>query len=113
MKKILVLVALLGICLAVYGHAASEIANAKYTAKTKTLSFSFTHVVRDPAAHFIQGIQIRLNDVTIISQVASAQDTAEGGQFLYRVPNLKKGDVLDIILDCNKGGRNSRKMILN
>ena len=56
---------------------------------------------------------MRLNDVTIISQVASAQDTAEGGQFLYRVPNLKKGDVLDIILDCNKGGRNSRKMILN
>ncbi|HOZ02092.1 MAG TPA: hypothetical protein PLG20_09755 [Candidatus Syntrophosphaera sp.] len=112
MKRALLAIALLALCFAAFGHAAADI-DARYTAKTKTLSIAFTHNVKDPSTHFIQGIQVRLNDVTIISQVASAQDTAEGGQFLYRVPNLKKGDVLDIILDCNKGGRNSRKMILN
>lgn len=112
MKHLLVTLAVLTLVIGLSAHAASEI-TAKYTAKTKILTIAYNHSVKDPAAHFIQGIQVRLNDFTIISQVASAQDDASGGEFIYRIPNLKKGDVLDIILDCNKGGRLTRKMVLN
>ena len=111
MKHIVLLALMLALVVGIYAHAAADI-SANYTAKTRTLNISFDHSVKDPSTHFIQGIVVRLNDITIISQVCTAQETASGGEFVYRIPNLKKGDVLDIILDCNKGGRNSAKMVL-
>lgn len=112
MSKIVVLTFLLAFALSAWAHPASEI-YAKYSAETKTLTVSFDHVVKSASDHYIEGIQVRLNGVTIVSQVCSAQDTVNGGEFLYRIPNLKKGNTLEIILDCNKGGRKTTKMILN
>jgi hypothetical protein len=111
MKHILITLALLALAFGVFAHAPGDI-NASYTASNKTLNISFDHKVADAKLHFIQSIEVRLNDTMIISQVASAQDSAEGGSYIYRIPNLKKNDVLTITLICNKGGKKSASMIL-
>ncbi len=112
MKQLIVIIALLLLSLSAFAHPASDI-TAQYTAKSRTLSITFDHAVKDAAAHYIQGVQVRQGGITIISQVCTTQDTSLGGELLYKIPNLKKGDTLEIIMDCNKGGRKSIKMILN
>ncbi len=111
MKHLLMIVALLALAIGIHGHAASDI-QASYKAATQTLELGFDHDVKNPQNHFIQSIEIRLNGTMIISQVASAQDTASGGQYIYKIPNLKKNDKIEITLICNKGGKKTASMIL-
>ncbi|MBW6514350.1 MAG: hypothetical protein K0B87_06305 [Candidatus Syntrophosphaera sp.] len=111
MKRAIIILALLAFGASVYAHPAADL-EATYSVQNKTLNISFTHSVKDPADHFIQGVEVRLNDVMIISQVCSAQDTATGGSFVYRIPNLKKNDTIRVTLICNKTGKKSATMVL-
>ncbi|NLH93656.1 MAG: hypothetical protein GX466_05475 [Candidatus Cloacimonetes bacterium] len=111
MKNLLFIFVLLALSFGAFGHAATEL-QASYTAATQTLKLSFDHSVKNPQGHFIQSIEIRHNGTMIISQVASAQDSTTGGEYIYKIPNLKKNDKIDITLICNKGGRKSASMIL-
>lgn len=111
MKNLLIIFALLAISLSAYAHAASDL-RASYKAATQTLELSFDHSVRNAQEHYIQSIEIRLNGTMIISQVATGQDTASGGEYIYKIPNLKKNDKIEITLICNKGGKKSASMIL-
>ncbi len=111
MKHLIIIVALLAFSLCAYGHAASDL-KASYKSADQTLELSFDHSVKDPLTHYIQSIEIRLNGTMIISQVATGQDTASGGQYIYKIPNLKKNDKIDINLVCNKGGKKSASMVL-
>ncbi len=111
MKHLLIIFALLALSLAAYAHAASEL-QASYTAATQTLKLGFDHSVKNPQDHFIQSIEIRHNGTMIISQVAAAQDSASGGEYFYKIPNLKKNDKIDISLICNKSGKKSASMVL-
>ncbi len=111
MKQTLVMIAFLAVSAMAIAHPAADI-NASYSAQDKTLAISFDHKVSDPTEHFIQGVEVRLNDKMIISQVNTAQDSSTGGSFIYRIPNLRKNDVLKITLICNKTGKKSASMIL-
>ncbi len=111
MKNLLLIIALLSLSLMAHAHAASDL-QASYRAASQTLEISFQHDVRNPQNHFIQSIEISLNGRMIISQVASAQDSATGGELLYKIPNLRRNDKIDITLICNQGGRKTASMIL-
>ncbi|MGC9362252.1 MAG: hypothetical protein ACP5F3_04910 [Candidatus Syntrophosphaera sp.] len=111
MKQLLAMIAFLGCVAMLFAHPASNI-DASYSAQNKTLTISFDHKVGDPADHFIQGVEVRLNDRMIISQVNTAQDSETGGTFIYRIPNLRKNDVIKVTLICNKTGKRSASMIL-
>lgn len=111
MKHLLISIALLALSFGAFAHPASEL-QASYTASTQTLKLSFEHSVKNPLDHYIQSIEIRHNGTMIISQVASAQDTASGGEYIYKIPNLKKNDKIDITLICNKSGRKTASMVL-
>lgn len=111
MKQIIILAALLALSWAAFAHPASAV-NTKYTADTKTLNVSFDHAVQNHLNHYINTILVKLNDITIISQTSTSQDSDTGGAYLYRIPNLKKGDVIEVITECNKTGKKSTKMVL-
>ncbi|MCB5224155.1 MAG: hypothetical protein WCY21_00850 [Candidatus Cloacimonadaceae bacterium] len=111
MKKILFMIALLALALGLFAHPADDI-RASYKASTQTLEISFDHKVKDSNVHFINSIEIHLNGDKIITQHTRAQIDNTGGSFLYKIPNLQKNDKLEIILNCNKGGKKSTTMIL-
>jgi hypothetical protein len=111
MKHLLLIFALMLFCISVYAHPASDV-TAKYSAANQTLTINFDHVVKDASDHYISGIEVRLAGKMIISQVASAQDNLKGGEFIYKIPNLRKGDILEITTICNKTGKKSVKMTL-
>ncbi len=111
MKNLLIIIAFLAVSVGAFAHAASDL-RASYKASSQTLELSFDHSVRDPQNHYIQSIEIRLNGTMIISQVASAQDTASGGEYIYKIPNLKKNDKIEITLICNKSGKKTASMVL-
>jgi hypothetical protein len=106
MKK-LILVTLFTILMgALFAHSAQEV-TATYDQETKLLTVNFEHKVRDAADHFIKEVEIEVNDKEIISQLISQQETKEGGRLIYRIPDLKLGDQVKIILECNKRGEKS------
>lgn len=111
MKQTLLLIALMLFCLSAYAHPASDV-TAKYAATTKTLTINFDHVVKDATDHYINGVEVRLDGKMIISQIATAQDSQKGGEFMYKIPNLRKGSILEITTICNKTGKKSAKMTL-
>lgn len=111
MKNLLIIIALLAISIGAWAHPASDL-RASYKSSSQTLDISFDHNVKNPNDHFIQSIEIRRNGIMIISQVAKAQDTATGGGYIYKIPNLIKNDKIEITLICNRGGKKVATMVL-
>lgn len=112
MKPIIILAAMLALTLAAFAHPASAV-STKYTADSKTLSVNFDHAVKNHMSHYINTILVKLNDITIISQTSTSQENDTGGEYSYRIPNLKKGDKIEVITECNKTGKKSAKMVMN
>ncbi len=62
-----------------------------------------THVVDDPATHFVKSAEIRKNGETVISEEYTGQPTAD--TFTYRYPvSLSPGDEIVATAECNIGG---------
>ncbi|MBU2103227.1 MAG: hypothetical protein ABH865_09205 [Candidatus Omnitrophota bacterium] len=68
------------------------------------------HQVADPRGHYIKRIEISLNGRHIIVQEFSLQGSNTQQKAVYEIPGLKKGDILAVDADCNKGGDRSAKI---
>ncbi len=109
MKK-LILISLFGIMLSgLLAHSAQEV-TATYDMETKLLKVEFEHKVRDASDHFIYEVKIEVNKKEIITQLISKQETADGGQLIYRIPDLKKGDEVKVVTECSKRGKKSAEI---
>lgn len=94
---------------AAFAHAPAKIV-LSYDAETHMLSVEFMHKVRDPANHFIKTVSVNLNGTEIIVQTADMQETAEGGTYVYKIPQVKPGDTIEVVLECVKGGKMKKTM---
>ncbi|HQH50555.1 MAG TPA: hypothetical protein PLA08_04030 [Candidatus Cloacimonadota bacterium] len=112
MKYTLLIMILLALGVGLLAHPAGNV-RLKYTAADKVLTVNFDHKVKNAQDHYINTILIKLNGLTIISQTSNTQDSLTGGEFLYKIPLLVKGDEIEVITECNKSGRKSSKMVLN
>jgi hypothetical protein len=95
-----------------FAHPAGEV-SMSYTAATQIVTVSFSHGVKSATEHYIEKVTLKLNNKVIVTQTLGLQDTISGGTLSYKVPGLKKGDVLEAVTECNKGGTKSRKLTLN
>lgn len=111
MKKIIFLLTLiLFSCLtALSAHPASEV-KAEFDKEKNILTVEITHSVKDSESHFIDELEIELNDEEIITQKFTFQLNDEVQKALYFIPGAKKGDSIQIKAECNKFG--SKKTIL-
>ena len=73
------------------------------TQSDKTINIVVTHNVKDPATHYIKLIEVILNGKKIINQEFFLQ-TGNIQKATYLIPDLKKGDILEIAADCNQFG---------
>lgn len=111
MKHLILLALLLLAGLNLMAHPAGNV-TLSYDAATRLVTVGFEHGVKSATDHFINSITLKLNGKTIVTQNTSIQETLAGGSYTYKVLNLKKGDVLEAITDCNKGGKKSAKTTL-
>lgn len=111
MKK-LILVCLFSIMLSgLLAHSAQEV-TANYDMESKLLKVDFEHKVRDASDHFIYEVKVEVNEKEIITQLISKQENGDGGQLTYRIPDLKVGDEVKIITECNKRGKKSIELTI-
>ncbi len=89
-----------------FAHPASEV-TASYDKETMILTVEYKHDVSDPTKHFIDDIEVILAKKDLVVQKLMSQDTIEGGKVLYKIRDLKPGDVLKIKTDCNRFGGKS------
>ena len=112
MTKLLIissLMLLLGMGL--YAHAASS-ATLVYNPTSRLLTVNFEHSVRDASDHFISRAVVKVNNADAITHLIKVQDTTSGGSLIYKIPGLVTGDRINVMLQCNKGGRRSAQIIV-
>jgi hypothetical protein len=86
----------------VAAHPPSAV-NLAYNSSSGELAVTVTHVVPDPADHFIKLVEVRCGDAVLISEQYSSQPAA--GTFTYRYTlAARDGDLLEVNASCNKFG---------
>jgi desulfoferrodoxin (superoxide reductase-like protein) len=87
----------------VYGHPPTDI-KVSYDPATMTVNAVITHPVADPATHFIKKVDVSLNGKEVISQEIGRQDDSETQTVIYRLPDVKEGDAIEVEAYCNIAG---------
>lgn len=106
MKQILMIIVMTVALGALMAHPAGNV-KPTFDKGSSLLSVSFAHKVRDAADHFINHVEIKVNGKDAIVHKLSLQESLEGGTLIYKLPALKKGDKINVLTKCNKGGDKS------
>ena len=91
-------------CSVAFAHPPSDII-FKYDGKNKILSVGVAHSVKDPQKHFIKEIDIKVNGKEWIKQKFINQANKNAQAASYAQVSLKKGDVIEVLADCNESGK--------
>lgn len=94
-----------------FTHPASDI-KIKYDIENSKVEIEVLHSVRDPNDHYIYEVDILLNNKNIIKQFASAQISNKEQRLVYIIPGLKYSDKIEIITECNKGGKIKKLFVI-
>jgi hypothetical protein len=82
-----------------------------YSEQTGEVLLTVTHLVEDPATHFIRQAEVRKNGVTVISEKYTSQPSL--GTFTNRYPvPLNPGDEVVATAECNIGGSATARFIM-
>jgi len=110
MRFVLALVIVLS-SLSLFAHPASKV-EVTFDKETQILNVSFDHKVKDAENHFIFEIKVYHGKKEVITQEISRQETMEGGNFQYKLIDVKPGDKLKIRTNCNKTGKKSATIVI-
>jgi len=106
MKLLVVLMSCVCFATAVYAHPPSSVAISRNGTSVEVM---VTHTVSNPLQHYINLIEVFLNGKKIIEQHFSLQ-TENNQRALYIIPELKKGDIVEVEADCNQFGELKQKL---
>ena len=112
-KKILnfVLLAVLITSLKVYSHPPVKI-DLNFNNEDMVLKVDVYHTVLLPGNHYIDKIEVYLNDNLIITQEFDRQLTKEVQKAGYFIFEAKKNDVIKVKASCNKHGDKTSRLVV-
>ncbi|MCS7150772.1 MAG: hypothetical protein NZ928_00075 [Endomicrobia bacterium] len=70
------------------------------------------HKVKDTQDHYIDKILLFLNGKKIIEQISSKQLNNENQIYLFKIPELKENDKINVSVKCNKFGELKKEIIV-
>jgi len=110
MKK-LILMAVLSVFFAftVNAHPASKV-TLKY--KDNKLDIFIAHKVKNYNTHYIKTVEIYVNGELVETMELTHQNDVDYSTFLVKMPDLKRGDVVEVKTTCNKFGSKSGKIVI-
>ena len=88
----------------ILAHGPKEI-DLEFNTETKILKISIAHNVRNPNEHYIDEVEVLLNDETVVVQTLSMQTNKDGLELIYIITDAKPGDTIEVKASCNKFGR--------
>ncbi|MDP8266393.1 MAG: hypothetical protein P9M07_05545 [Candidatus Aceula meridiana] len=88
----------------VFAHPPVRI-DLSYDAATKIVTAVIVHPVRNPDQHYINKIDVSINDKEVIGQQISFQETPDTQTVSYRLPDIKAGDIIGVEGYCNINGK--------
>lgn len=110
-KSVIILFVTMLFVMLLNAHPASEV-KASFDKTTSILKVDFTHKVDNESAHFVFDVEVKLNGKKAVKQELWKQENKEGGSVLYKLTDAKAGDKIQIITDCNKGGKKSETIVV-
>jgi len=109
MKQIIMIIVISALAVGLFAHPASNV-TLGYDAKTQLLTVNFDHSVKNSADHFISKVVVSVGGKAVITQNLTSQESAAGGNLVYKLPNLKTGSLIEVSTECNKVGKKSAKL---
>lgn len=107
-KRILVLtLGLVAAAVTVYAHPPSDF-KIGYDSHTKVLSVEVIHKVKNSAKHFIDDVNIYLNNKIAVKQVFKSQTDKEMQKGIYLIIDASPGDEIKVEADCNFVGKGKK-----
>ncbi|HEX9934387.1 MAG TPA: hypothetical protein VGB38_04245 [bacterium] len=88
-------------------HPPSDI-RASFDPGTHLLELRVVHDTRDTLKHFIERVEVRVNDGAWITQVFFSQESKPEQKAVYLVMDLKTGDAVTIEGRCNVHGKKTK-----
>ncbi len=86
----------------VYGHSPSAM-NLSYDLAEQELTIGITHQVENPDTHYVDKIEVRVNDELVTTEDYSSQPLATGTSVILEI-TAEIGDVIKVNASCNQGG---------
>ena len=111
MKKLIIFAIFLAMTLSLFSHPAEEV-TAEYSHKTKLLKVNFDHYVTYAEEHYISQVQVEVNTKIVVTQYLSEQDNTGGGKLVFRLANLKKGDLVKVTTECSEYGKTFTELVI-
>lgn len=90
----------------IMAHPASAV-EAKFDSKESILTVNVKHDVSDVTKHYIQDIEVTVNGKKAVMQLFLSQSDNKEQKCLYKIIDAKKGSEIEVIAECNKGGKKS------
>jgi len=87
-----------------YAHPPYDI-KITFDPNTRILTAIIMHNVNNPLTHYINKVDVGLNDKGIIEHSISRQDNNENQTVSYLIPDVKDGDVLSVEGYCSISGK--------
>jgi desulfoferrodoxin (superoxide reductase-like protein) len=110
-KKILVLSTILVFSLRIYSHAPTKI-DMDFNIEDKILNVEVHHPVFTPKNHYINKMEVYLNDKLMIIQNFDAQIGKKTQKAIYFIFEAKKEDVIKVKAFCNKHGDKTASLVV-
>lgn len=105
----LIMVLCIGFLSLAHAHPPSDI-HITFDPSTKLLKAVIVHKVSNPLNHFIIKVDVGVNDKEILTQRISQQDTNEQQTVVYRIPDVKEGDIVSVEAYCSISGMLEKKI---
>lgn len=88
-----------------YAHPPEKVV-LSYDQGARSLKVEAVHPVADPGKHFVDRIEILLNDERVIEKEPPRQDARMMSE-VFPLTDVKSGDIVKATAFCNKGGERS------
>jgi desulfoferrodoxin (superoxide reductase-like protein) len=110
MKKIFLqaITVVLFLSVSAWAHAPKKI---DITVKDKLVEIKIEHPVRDPFDHYVRRITVKHNGVQVAKENFVRQDKDEQ-LFEIKIPELKKGDKIEVTARCSEFGKKIETLIV-
>lgn len=94
---------------AAQAHPASKVI---VTYKDGKLTVQANHKVKDASDHYIKTVVVYVNGEAVQTLDLTGQNSVNSETLVVNLPDLKKGDVVEVKTTCNKFGTKSGKITI-
>ncbi|MFC1501070.1 hypothetical protein ACFL58_01300 [Elusimicrobiota bacterium] len=96
---------------AIFAHPASSI-EMELDLQSRILDIEISHGVKDRKTHYIEKVEVYLNNELYITQTFKSQTNIMNQKLMYILMDAEAGDVIMVKTKCSSFGSKAQKIII-